>query len=538
MRTSTVHTWIKKQNLAVTASVFFILFLVIGEIGSRIIFSQSYVSPLSNSNYSIASEQLEQLHRYTQSNGTPDCFFFGSSYVLVGIDPEVFGNSFEKQTGNEMNCYNFGLNGSTLSSTGLMARIILETYEPELIVLGVQTHQFIVREETNPFDLAEDRLQYDIRARYLAGDFNFAGWLLVESSFFRTLDRFVPRMFPRYSLRSSEPQPERDPGSQSKPTRPKSPLVISDNGLRPLIYYHDSSPLFQLSNSQKEDDNVGQTTQKTDSRDFEALEKLIEITKDHNTRLVLVEMPISDPSTSNIIDEVASLSHQHGIPFLSTQRLAVLPPSVFVDKTHLHISGNMMFSEWLGTQLGQAYQEEAWSDIESSVWYPVTETWPSPAFLATLGLTDESFLQYLEYTADSSIIPDDALVYSPGEVLLERTFAQSVLGFEADWNSGKRNQKRDQLFQLMFVLGRMRYQTDLNLSVTETEQLQQWWSSLDSSILEELGIQYVLCREELVNPDAEHCPREISNKDEYVLIGSWEYRPLSERYHLYRVVSN
>jgi len=90
-------------------------------------------------------------------------------------------------------------------------------------------------------------------------------------------------------------------------------------------------------------------------------------------------------------------SHERGIPFLSTEGLVPLPPTAYVDQAHMQISGSIQFSTWLGRQIGEAVSTGALSNVNSPVWSPILTRWPDPKYLSTLGLTDNSYAEYLKY---------------------------------------------------------------------------------------------------------------------------------------------
>jgi len=181
--------------------------------------------------------------------------------------------------------------------------------------------------------------------------------------------------------------------------------------------------------------------------------------------------------------------------------------------------------------------EKALLDVNSPVWSPVLDRWPKPTYLTTLGLNEISYNEYMLSLSNFDLLPQNPVLFNPGREEFDRQFLQSLIGFEIDFKPGVAIQDRDNLFQFITVVGKMRYQDDLQLTQLQNTRLEQWRTTLDPTILGDLGIQYLLCRVELADPGSKQCPSGIENDQDYQLVTNWNFDSLYEKYYLYKVFS-
>jgi hypothetical protein len=344
--------------------------------------------------------------------------------------------------------------------------------------------------------------------------------------FFNVLNSTITRIFPVAGFAEDI----------NSPNRPEVPRRVDSTGYNPLPGYRDASPLFQPMS----DHYRGATSDDLDSQDFEGLEDLMNRAQKGEFDLILVEMPINDPSSfiNETMQQIASLARQKGIPYLSTQGLAPLPATAYTDQIHMQVTGSLMFSQWLGTQIGHAVASGELSDVEASVWTPTLETWDDSIFMATLGLNETRYADYLTYQDNFDLLPAQAIVFNPGDPFLDRELLQSLAGLTVDWQGGLTSEDHLDIFQLMVVLEKMRYQGELNLSASEKSAIDRWRTTADSALLDNMGIEYILCRVELVDSSITHCPDGIANNPNYSLIADWDFTPLYERYDLYQLTAH
>jgi hypothetical protein len=505
--------------------IFLLLFIGLGEALCRKS-AQDY-NPLSDSGFTPAISQFTNIKKYVQKNGAPECFLFGNSLVQVGIDPITFSKAFYESSGKQIDCYNFGMNGSTLSSTAPIAEIIAGMYKPSYLIIGVQVFSFIPHQVANTTDnLVEDRFQNYSWVRYKLGHFNLAGWMIDKSALYKSLKKNVLWMFPAQSTATA---------TVSTRKHPEVPRIINQAGYGGLPGYRDLSPVFYTTKSQNDNGDYI-----LDPQDLAAAEELIKFAQKTNLHLIFVEMPINDPPeySKGANHQIETTIRQNGVAYLSTDGLPPLPATAYSDQNHLQISGGLMFSQWLGMQLGNAEAEGVLSDVNSPLWSPVLEAWPKPTFLATLGLSEIRYNKYLLSMSKFNLLPRDAVIFNPSEKKNDNQFLQSLIGFVIDWKAYVTDQDRDNLYQFMTLLGRMRYQDDLQLSGVQATRLKKWRTTLDSSVLIDLGIQYVICPVELADPKIKNCPSGIASNPNYVLVKKWKLDPLYEEYSLYNIVGS
>lgn len=516
-----------RRSVLFFSIIFFILFTGIGEVISRFGFctqsSTCGFSPLQQTSYTPAIVQFQHIKDYVSRYGSPDCFFLGHSLVQTGINPAIFATTFQTKTGKPIRCYNAAMDGASMSSTAPMALILSKLYHPTYLIVGLQANSFFLISDTIPSHVAEGHFQQDSWIQYKLGQFNLQGWLIDNSILYNALERYLPPLFP-----AQQTGPAPAPGS--RPLHPDVPHMTDETGYGPLPGYRDTSPLFQSFNNFYD-------TQSLDPQDFAAFDQIINHAQKGEFQLAFVQMPINLPSTlvKSTINQVRERSLKQGIPFLSTDGLVPLPTTAYADQAHMQISGSYQFSAWLGAQFGEAVSSGALSDVNSPLWSPIMKEWPKPGYTATLGLSNKSYAEYIKYADKFDLLPPDATIFNPVEPVVDRTFAQTLLGFVADWKAGISQDERMKVFQLMTILGKMRYQNELQLSPTQVQQLDQWRKVPDAAILSELRIHYLICREERFKPNTTYCPPGIIGNPNYLDIGSWDFPPLYERYHLYQV---
>jgi len=486
---------------------------------------QTEFNLLRSTNYTPAIDQLARIQNYVDQNGSPECLLFGSSLVQTGINPVLLSKNFQETSREDIDCYNVGMDGSTLSSTARMALLLTQNYRSELIILGIQIGQFLSVNQELPVYFAEDHFSQDGWLQYKLGQPNFEGWLRDNSVFYGLISSGVPRMFPVIGFS----------GIQNTLIRPEIPRTIDIAGYGPLLVYRDASPVFQIHNTSYTN-RVGEDL---NVPDITALQELIQHAKNGEFQLIVVEMPINDPSefSNEVVDRVATLVRENEIPFLSTRDLVSLPATAYTDQLHMHISGSFMFSQWLGTQIGRAIATGALENVSDPVWTPTLESWDDSVFKDMLGLSETWYSEYLTYSASFDLVPENAIVFNPSDDVWDRELLQSLVGFTVDWQADLTDQDRLNVFQLMATLGVMRYEDELALASAATSSIERWRATLDPNLLLDMDSDYVICRVELVDISIEHCPTSIQNNPQYVPIAQWDFDPLYEQYHLYHVVT-
>lgn len=524
MTSSTLHiTRPKSYRTLIYTLLIFVAIVGSGELFLRIPLVEEALKwkniPLwRQTGYDAGDEQIVHFLALQDENWLPDCIIIGNSFAQTGINPEIFSKAFREQTGRSIDCFNFGADASSASSSAIFATLAARTSRLSLIIWGTQANQFF---QSNASHRAEDLFSDLPFIAYITGQFNTEGWIQENIRTVTFLKKIAHTIFPV----------DQSAQATRKDTIRPSVSRRIEKGYAPLSFYRDDSTLFMTEVENLFHDN------EANLKDYEAFYRLIALSQSENIDLIMVEMPISQPPEfiQAKVNDVADLAREQSVPFLSTVGLPDFSPGAYADRSHLHISGSYLFSDWLGTQIGQAYAQDLLTDVNNPIWFPEFDEWQEPDYNTTLGFSDASYQDYQSARKTIDLLPDDAIVLNPSPTELDRQFIQTSLGFLIDWKERVTIDQRDHLFDLMTVFEMMRYESDLKLNPPQSEKLDLWRESGDPDDLNELGIEYILCRREFANPDIQHCPSQLADSSNYSVVAEWDYEPMYERYTLYRV---
>ena len=267
-------------------------------------------------------------------HGAVDCIFLGSSVVRVGIDPVQFGNAYRAQTGEDLTCYNFGIDGIQAASAADLAEILIVRYHPRLLIYG-----FMLRDlaDAPDFGRARGAVAHTPWIRYQRGHFNIDGWMVEHFTTYRYF--LALREWP--SARFNSPITDLD----DPPRLGYAPFTKRTSVFVPYDYlldYHFSPA------------------------EWVGFERLVALRD--QTQLLFVELPSPDHTLAvfgggpenyfRLMDEAGDYATAHAVPMWMTTRLNLIPAEGWVgDSHHLHRVGAEVFSAWLGEQVGQAVND-------------------------------------------------------------------------------------------------------------------------------------------------------------------------------------
>ena len=325
-----------------------LLFFIVGitECGIRLGVFQEYLTPPRlGSRHSQLGYKLTLLNAEVKKNGPVDCIMVGSSTVDVGFDPDAFQKAYQEVTGQNIRCFNFGIDASSSISAAALARILVEDYRPRILIFGTDPRDYAVRREDR--DTAVVLVSPWIK--YRQGLFSLDGWLLDHSYLFRYrqhLARLTRFEFPNtlwsrtkmsYKLRTNGMNP-----IKTVSTYINDPPAPDDDSYEVKYYKRIYSPYQML------EENIA------------ALENII-AHENTGTEIVVVEMPMPDGLYSffangeadydRFIAQVDELAGKYRVPFLRTEPLELIPDDGWFDYSHMNISGAEVFSDWLGRQI-------------------------------------------------------------------------------------------------------------------------------------------------------------------------------------------
>lgn len=108
---------------------------------------QSYLArliPSLGGRHLQMEEQLWRLERFASSEGHVDCIFLGSSLVWLGFDPPVFETAYSDATGQNIRCFNLGIETLPANAASMVAEAVVQKYHPWLLVYGTSARDYAI----------------------------------------------------------------------------------------------------------------------------------------------------------------------------------------------------------------------------------------------------------------------------------------------------------------------------------------------------------------------------------------------------------
>lgn len=348
------------QVILLLLSIAFLL-----EFAARTDFIQSRVpfQALGTNNIEFEAN-LDTLTALTEREGPMDCLFIGNSTIGRAIDPKSFGLAYKDQTGIEIRCFNFSVNGTSVPTSILITKILIKIYQPKLIVFGTSIGEYAAYFH----DIPQERYTDNPWFKYQLGQFSLEGWITQHSFAYRIL------LFYTYSANN---------GLRIQPTLDQAPDNIKER----------TNYGFAYTDEVKED--INHPTRDDRERFFHnlgglnysqhiasSLEELFKLQDQADIQIVVVELPYHKSLITlydtpgkfeekkeelasfykHISAELINVTSLHNILFLRSTYLFMIPDNGWKDREHLNGIGAAIFSQWLGNQLGAAVVEGALTD--------------------------------------------------------------------------------------------------------------------------------------------------------------------------------
>ena len=329
-----------------------LLFILLTVVAEGVARSEAFQVPLTpptmGSRHYELGYKLVLLNGIARKTGHVDCIMLGSSMVDTGFDPAAFEMGYREMTGRDINCFNFGINASSAASTAALTRIVVENYQPRLLLIGTDARDYAIPRE----DPDSSVVLNSPWVAYRQGEFSLEGWLLDTSYLYRYrqhLGRLVRFQFKDTLWSNTNLNYE-----------------ILTNGFTPLSKV--GTFINELPDPQNVSFNVTYYTRIYSSyqmlpENLEGLESIMEYNQS-GIRVILVEMPVSDglyyffgnPTSdyNQFLTRVGELATRHHVPFWQTEPLDFIPDNGWADYSHLNKTGAEIFSTWLGRQVGRA----------------------------------------------------------------------------------------------------------------------------------------------------------------------------------------
>lgn len=323
------------------AFIFFLLFWVVAEFAVRSdFFLSSLTTPRMGGQHGQFEFQLHRLDRALASKGQIDCIFLGNSMVWRGLNPSLFQKAYSVPTGQNLQCFNFGVDAMPAAAAGEIAQILIHDYQPKLLIYGTDARDYAVPPTRQDTTAIRDMPW----VRYRMGAFSLEG-VLFEYSYayrYKASLRHLLRFDRRTLLRKEKNLSGFDPEPRSKFDIRRHPSVYKDE-------YHVKYYYEMLSNYRMLPQNL------------EGLDRILRQNTER-TRIVLVEMPVPQAymhffkngrrDHQRFVEQIAARAAEKKILFVRTSQLELIPDDGWVDYSHLNTKGAQIFSSWLASKIG------------------------------------------------------------------------------------------------------------------------------------------------------------------------------------------
>jgi len=282
--------------------------------------------------------QLDGLDHYAASRDHVQCIVLGSSTAMMGVDPDALSSGYRERTGNELQCFNFGVLGMTASAAGAVAPILVNQYRPRLLIYVV-----------SPRDVGQSvdgpLLANTPWVRYRRGQFSFNGWLTEHSATFRY-----------YLLYRQWLDPVRWPAARNRANSTGAGFFPMNSSmlLTPASWAHTQRTYAAIMN------------QPPSEPELAGLSRIMELAG-NGTDVVVVEAPVHQQLrrwTQHVSDfyvsataRIRQAARQHRVTFRRVPTWRVVPADGWADFVHLNRRGAARFSEWLGARIAVIVQE-------------------------------------------------------------------------------------------------------------------------------------------------------------------------------------
>jgi hypothetical protein len=331
------------RTLALTLPFLLILLLLLeGVLRLNFVHGRLETSRLG-SRHSQLGEKLRLVEAVIAREGNLDCIMLGSSVVDNGFYPAAFSRAYQETTGKEITCFNFGIDAIPGATAGVLAEIIVQDYQPDILIYGIDGRDFAVARDTQDTKVVLDSPWI----KYRSGRFNLEGWLFEHSYLKRYTTQLKQLLVFDY----------------------ESALWKPKEGLTPLGY----NALYEVDLNvqippESLDDSFQVTYLSELLADFnipqENLEGLIQVLElnSEEVKVFVVVMPVADGYYSfygngrsdydSFVNQIEAIVTNKGIPFLRPLQANQIPADGWFDYMHVNATGADVFSSWLGTEVG------------------------------------------------------------------------------------------------------------------------------------------------------------------------------------------
>lgn len=518
-----------KLKLLLATVLLLIAVLMPVEMFARTNFAREHLLPPSyDMNGDIFEVQLHLLDDFVRDEGHVDCIFLGSSIVLQDINPTVLENAYRAQTGEDIECYNFGVTGLVGQAAGLVAPILVERYQPRLLIYGASPREFAARNvtESNVEIIENNWIQY------ANGNFNWQGFLI---------DKFVAY---RYYLRY---QDWLSPDLNEVLTRVisiESRLTHDGHSSVYRTFFDVHIPAVE-GNVDRESRVFAMLTDfQPNERDLAGVEAIARLEHETDTRILILEIPTHSSFTGYFNNgaegynaftaAMQDFSNRHEIPYWQIRHLNLIPDEFWRERTHMNGNGALVLSDWLGTQLGLAVPMGL---LDEKVPQILLDGVPAPDlppqdievfYDNPHGLSDADLLEYQQFDS-YEYIPEGAVILDPDDTPGDLRLYRYNIGANLSELESSQEFYRRLSFELLHLLGRIQQTGDFPADVQIA--IQTWRDTGDATALKQAGIDYLMIPSAWLMFEDDT----LINTAQLEFIQTWEYRGVGVVYRQYRI---
>lgn len=278
-------------------------------------------------------EQLARLEEMVAVDGHVDCVMLGSSLVWLGFDPPVFEDAYKQAAGQDVHCFDLGIETLPANAASLIARVVVQRYHPRLLIYGTSARDYAI-------DISDEnsRVVYD------------TPWLQYQAGKQTPWNSFVSNSYAfRYMGRLGDLL-KFDEGTWTDLRSAPATGFLGKTGAALPVHFEAAAR------------DAARWFRPYEIRpvNLDALSEIAGL-KQGTTDVIVVEMPVSDgyfaymekgkEDYDRFIQAVSERLAADDTIFLRSMTDNPIPASGWWDKSHMNKTGADKFSQWLAQQI-------------------------------------------------------------------------------------------------------------------------------------------------------------------------------------------
>jgi len=283
-------------------------------------------------------KKVQQMDALAKRGGV-DIAFFGTSMMNVGVDPALVMDAL----GGSATAYNASLNSAIPRLTEVWARdVVFPRLHPEVVVIGVASYDLS--------DTGANRTTFLDAFLDSASGKRAAG----EDGVLDKANYWMAQHFELWDYRAEL----RDPDTLLDALRGKKPVKDKEAVATDALGHSTAVEAQQFVNRS----GLPVEQYKVGTADADALRRLISYAEKQGSRVVLVDMPVTqefvdrhpdgDATYADFVDRLQALADDMDVPLLRFD--SIRDHLLFADQVHLNRSGTEMFTTQLTEALANA----------------------------------------------------------------------------------------------------------------------------------------------------------------------------------------